>query len=180
MFFNWWLQWNPFWEATLEELPTPLEGPHVDVNFNMKVLISTPDEKPPLSWGQISGAKGMAPQEGFHCIFLSIYTIYWHIHCKTLTRFDVYIYLPLKPNTYKYEIYTKAYHFRWHDWAVCIRRPRRYRWLPPVADGLRWANNHQTGTHCICGHVPKARRKINSKSQEKGRQIHHRRYNFSL
>ena len=36
--------------------------------MNMNVLISTPDERPPLLKGYFSGAKGVAPQEGFHCI----------------------------------------------------------------------------------------------------------------
>ena len=54
-----------------DERPTPLERPLDNVNLNIDVLISTPDERPPLMKGHFSDAKGVASQEGFHCtVFL--------------------------------------------------------------------------------------------------------------
>ena len=50
-----------------EERPTPLERPLDNVNLNINVLISTPDERPPLLKGHLPGAKGVASQEGFNC-----------------------------------------------------------------------------------------------------------------
>ena len=55
------------------EKPPPLERPLDNVNLNINVLISTPDERPLL----LKGAKGVASQEGFHCILFS----YCHIAC---------------------------------------------------------------------------------------------------
>ena len=49
------------------ERPPPLKRPLVNVNLNINVLIFTPDERPPLSKGHFSDAKGVASQEGFHC-----------------------------------------------------------------------------------------------------------------
>ena len=49
------------------ERPAPLERPLDNVNLNINVLISTPDEGPPLLKGHFSDAKGVASQEGFHC-----------------------------------------------------------------------------------------------------------------
>ena len=49
------------------ERPPPLERPLNNVNLNISVLISTPDERPPLLKGHFSEAKGVASQEGFHC-----------------------------------------------------------------------------------------------------------------
>ena len=51
-----------------DKRPTPLERPLDNVNLNINVLMSTPDEWPPLLKGHISAAKGVASQEGFHCI----------------------------------------------------------------------------------------------------------------
>ena len=31
-----------------DERPTPLKGPHVNANIVIKILITTPDERPPL------------------------------------------------------------------------------------------------------------------------------------
>ena len=42
---------------------TPLEKPLVNVNLNKNVVISNPDERPPLLKGHISGAKGLASQK---------------------------------------------------------------------------------------------------------------------
>ena len=51
-----------------DERPFPLERPLDNVNLNMNELIFTPDERPPLLKGHFSDAKGVASQEGFHCI----------------------------------------------------------------------------------------------------------------
>ena len=42
--------------------PPPLERPLDNVYLNMNVLISTPDERPPLLKGHFSDAKGVALQ----------------------------------------------------------------------------------------------------------------------
>ena len=73
----------PFWKKSItvepllrghpDERPPPLERPLDNVNLNINVLISTPDERPPLLKGHFSDAKGMASQEGFHCITLPLY-----------------------------------------------------------------------------------------------------------
>ena len=60
------IQWNPFLEATLTR------GPFDNVNLNINVLISTPDERPPLLKGHFSGAKGVASQERFHCTGIGV------------------------------------------------------------------------------------------------------------
>ena len=54
---------EPLLRGHPDERPTPLDN----VNLNINVLIATPDERPPLLKGHISGAKGVASQEGFHC-----------------------------------------------------------------------------------------------------------------
>ena len=63
-------QGEPLLGGHLDERPTPLERPLDNVNLNINVLISTPDERPLLSKGHLSGAKGMVSQEGFHSIWL--------------------------------------------------------------------------------------------------------------
>ena len=50
------------------ERPPNLERPLDNVNLNINVLISTPDEKPPHLKGHFSDAKGVSSQEGFHYI----------------------------------------------------------------------------------------------------------------
>ena len=42
-----------------------LRGHADDINLNINVLIYTPEERPPLLKGHISGPKGMALQKGF-------------------------------------------------------------------------------------------------------------------
>ena len=59
---------EPLLRGHPEEGPPPLERPVNNVNLNTNVSISTPNERPPLLKGQLSGAKGVASQEGFHCI----------------------------------------------------------------------------------------------------------------
>ena len=54
------------YSGTPFERPPPLEKPLDSVNLN--VLISTPDERPPLLKGHFSRAKGVASKEGFHCL----------------------------------------------------------------------------------------------------------------
>ena len=62
-----------------DERPTPQERPLHTVNLNINVLISTPDERPPLLKGHFSGEKGVASQEGFHCISITcILNLYNH------------------------------------------------------------------------------------------------------
>ena len=52
------------------ERSTPLERPLDTVNLNINVLISTPDERPPLLIGYFSGAEVVASQEGLHFMFI--------------------------------------------------------------------------------------------------------------
>ena len=58
---------KPLLRGHPDERPPPLKRPLVNVNLNINVLIFTPDERPPLSKGHFSDAKGGASQEGFHC-----------------------------------------------------------------------------------------------------------------
>ena len=51
-----------------DEMSPPLERPLDNVNLNINILISTPDERPPLLKGHFCGEKGVVLQEGFHCI----------------------------------------------------------------------------------------------------------------
>ena len=62
---------EPLLRGHPDERPTPLERPFDKVNLNINVLISTPDESPPLLKGHFSDANGVASQEGFHCISFS-------------------------------------------------------------------------------------------------------------
>ena len=64
-----------------DERPPPLERPLDYVNLNINVLISTPDERPPLLKGCFSDAKGEASQEGFHCNGLINQSLSPHSHC---------------------------------------------------------------------------------------------------
>ena len=57
---------EPLLSGHPDERPHPLERPLDNVILNINVLISTPDKRPPL----FSGAKGVASQEGFHCILI--------------------------------------------------------------------------------------------------------------
>ena len=59
---------EPLLRGHPDERPPPLEKPLDNVNLNINVLISTPDERSPLLKGHFSDAKGVASQEGFHCI----------------------------------------------------------------------------------------------------------------
>ena len=77
-----------------EERPTPLERPLDTVNININVLISTPDERPPLLKGHISAAKGVASQEGFHCteIIWSTSKIHWAICFNHFTNKGIFFF----------------------------------------------------------------------------------------
>ena len=59
-----WYTVEPLLRGHPNERPAPLQGPLDNVNLNINVLISTPDEKPPLLKGHFSDAKGVASQEG--------------------------------------------------------------------------------------------------------------------
>ena len=66
---------EPLLRGHPDKRPPFLERPLDSVNLNIKVLISTPDERPPLLKGHFSCVKGMVSQEGFHCrlFFKGIY-----------------------------------------------------------------------------------------------------------
>ena len=61
---------EPLLKVHPDKRPLPLERPLYKENLNINVLISTPDERPPLLKGHFSDAKGVASQEGFHCIII--------------------------------------------------------------------------------------------------------------
>ena len=63
---------KPLLRGHPDERPSPLERPLDNVNLNINVLIFTPDERAPLLKGHFSDAKGVALQEGFHCIVLQV------------------------------------------------------------------------------------------------------------
>ena len=58
-FVYWYL---PFLRGHPYERPLPLERPLDNVNLNINVLISTPDERPSLLKGHFSCIKGVASQ----------------------------------------------------------------------------------------------------------------------
>ena len=58
---------EPLLRGHPDEMPAPQERPLDNVNLNINVLISTPDERPPLLKGHFSDSKVVASQEGFHC-----------------------------------------------------------------------------------------------------------------
>ena len=67
---------EPLLRGHPDKRTSPLERPLDNVNLNINVLISTPDERPPFLKGHFSDAKGVASQEGFHCIHINILIIY--------------------------------------------------------------------------------------------------------
>ena len=56
---------EPLLRGHLDETPTPLERSTDNVNLNINIPITTPDEGPTLLKGHISGANLIASQEGF-------------------------------------------------------------------------------------------------------------------
>ena len=61
---------EPLLRGHPDERPAALERPLDNVNLNINVMISTSDEGPPLLKGHFSDVKVVAPQEGFHCIYI--------------------------------------------------------------------------------------------------------------
>ena len=61
---------EPLLRGHPDDRPPPLERPPDNLYQIINVLIFTPDERPPLLKGHFSGAKGVASQEGFHCIII--------------------------------------------------------------------------------------------------------------
>ena len=63
-----------------DERPPSLERPLNNVNLNINVLISTPDERPPLLKGHFSDAKGVASPVHFNneLIFRSVFSHSYH------------------------------------------------------------------------------------------------------
>ena len=59
---------EPLLRGHPDKRPLPLERPNDNENLHINVLFSTPDKRPPLLKGHFSDAKGVASQEGFHCI----------------------------------------------------------------------------------------------------------------
>ena len=59
-----WYTVEPLLRGHPNERLAPLQRPLDNVNLNINVLISTPDEKPPLLKGHFSDANGVASQEG--------------------------------------------------------------------------------------------------------------------
>ena len=69
---------EPLLRGHPDERPPPLERPLDNVNLNINVLISTPDERRPLLKGHFSGAKGVASQKGFHWNMILIGKLFNH------------------------------------------------------------------------------------------------------
>ena len=61
---------EPLLRGHPDERPHSLERPLDNVNLNINVLISTPAERPSLLKGHFFDAKGVASQEGFHCMYI--------------------------------------------------------------------------------------------------------------
>ena len=61
---------EPLLRGHPDKKPPPLKRPFDNVNLNINVLISTPDERLPLMKGHFSEAKGVASQEGFYCMYI--------------------------------------------------------------------------------------------------------------
>ena len=68
---------EPLLRGHPDERPVPLERPLDNVNLNVNVLISNPDERPPLLKGHFSDKNWVASQEGFHCIVILAAFVYF-------------------------------------------------------------------------------------------------------
>ena len=73
---------EPLLRGHHDEKPPPLKRPLDNVNLNINVLISTPDERQPLLKGNFPGAKGVTSQKGFHR------NVLMHFHSVTVTYRD--------------------------------------------------------------------------------------------
>ena len=71
-----WFTVEPLLRGHPDEIPPPLERPLDNVNLNITILISTSEERLPLLKGHFSDGKGVASQEGFHCI--QLFNIWGH------------------------------------------------------------------------------------------------------
>ena len=58
--------YDGLWYDPANPRPTVWEADSVNLNIN--VLISTPEERPPLFKGHFSDAKGVTSHEGFHYV----------------------------------------------------------------------------------------------------------------
>ena len=65
--------------------PSPLERSLDNVNRNINVYVSTPDQSPPLLKGHFSSAKGLISEEGFHYIHESKFVI---LSCDSMICLD--------------------------------------------------------------------------------------------
>ena len=81
------------------------KGGYDTICSNMNVLSSTPDERPLLLKDHVSGSKGVAPQEGFHCysyksILLKILKYGKYTFLKKVVHSTKMYYLKYHLNTY--------------------------------------------------------------------------------
>ena len=92
-----WHTVEPLLRGHPDERPPPIERPLENVNLNINVLISIPDERPPLFKGHFFDAKGVASQEGFYCSALyfiyrqkmGLYKIFMHGPCLAIFHFNI-------------------------------------------------------------------------------------------
>ena len=64
--------------------PIPMERSQDNVDLNINILISIPDERPPLLKSHFSCAKGVASQDRYHCslYYLFSQTVFFYTHCN--------------------------------------------------------------------------------------------------
>ena len=81
---------EPLLRGHPDERPLPLERPLDKENLNINVLISIPDERPPLLKGHFYYAKGVASQEGFQCTVIQNKRAYHNL------KVGAHVWLPLR------------------------------------------------------------------------------------